>query len=169
MSNLNYAAYSAAEYERGKNEGVESGYWSNEIGWGSLTNATIFTEEEKNRLRLPTVGDGTVEWLPVPFEASKKKTTTPVLAEEQTAKTFNNVYVLCNRERIRSIDGFAFYHKPNRWQKLDNARLFTEQEKQDFALACPNYIKDNGLEWLTISQAIKLMLQEARGQLNNLP
>lgn len=35
-------------------------YWSNEDGWGSIDTATVFTSDERDRLRLPIDG----VWIP---------------------------------------------------------------------------------------------------------
>ena len=38
-------------------------FWNNELGWGYLENATVFTERERWTLHLPT---GDTEWVKLP-------------------------------------------------------------------------------------------------------
>lgn len=41
-------------------------YWSNKDGWGDLSHATVFTEEERKSFDLPLAKDADAAWMPLP-------------------------------------------------------------------------------------------------------
>lgn len=49
-------------------------YWSNQIGWTSLSHATVYTEEEKDKFGIPFGGD---DWVKLPVVCPTPETLSP--------------------------------------------------------------------------------------------
>lgn len=103
-----------------RNKNTDSGvplFWSNLFGWGDFRGATVFSEQEKQRLNLPLEG----EWFPTtPKKILKPKVT------HKTREEFNRIRSERKTTLVKFVDKYlnlALTKKTGQFCKISTSDL----------------------------------------------